>query len=334
MSRKLVIFLTLASLLVSASVAPAADKKKKKPQPPGTPLLWREPADIESRDLFLGPGGKPMQPDLRSITFIKREKGGFTTKYRVRDGLGREWVAKLGREAQSETAAVRLVWAVGYVTEINYLVPCVRIEGAPAPPKEVERCNDGGFANVRFEARPKAVERLDEWKWTENPFSGTKELRGLIVLMALLNNWDIKDSNNKVLLVRSDMTGKYEYHYVVSDLGATFGRTGSLPLVWRFTRSRNNPADYKKETFIEEVKGENVFFHYGGKHQDLFDDIRIEESRWIGEWLSRLSDQQLSDAFRAANYTNEEIGMLTEAVRSRINELVNLGRPAADVSGK
>ena len=35
-----------------------------------------------------------------------------------------------------------------------------------------------------------------------------------------------------------------ELRYVISDLGATFGKTGTLPLIWRFTRSRNKPEDY------------------------------------------------------------------------------------------
>src|SRR2546430_11173743 len=88
---------------------------------------------VESLDLFDGPGGKSGRPDLRRLRLIKSEEGGYSPKYRVRDAQGREWVAKLGPEAQSETAAVRLVWAAGYVTEINYLAPCAHIPGAKAP---------------------------------------------------------------------------------------------------------------------------------------------------------------------------------------------------------
>ena len=46
-------------------------------------------------------------------------------KYHLRDGAGRNWVVKVGNEARPETAAVRLVSALGYVTGLNYLVPCV-----------------------------------------------------------------------------------------------------------------------------------------------------------------------------------------------------------------
>src|ERR1700737_2050511 len=156
-------------ILLTVSTAPSAQKKKsKKPKPPpqGTPVLWQEPADITSRDLLLGPGGEAMKPDLSRVTFIRDQMGGgFSINYRVHDGTGNVWVAKLGKEAQPETASTRLVWAVGYVTEINYLVPCIHIEGAPEPRYKVQRCEGNGFANVKLEARPKGVKRLESWSW-------------------------------------------------------------------------------------------------------------------------------------------------------------------------
>ena len=172
--RKLVSLIVFALLLSVTSIETGfAAKKKKKEALTGTPILWERPNDIGSRDLFLGPGGAAMRPDLRRITFIKEEKGGYSKKYRVRDGAGREWVVKIGKEAQSETSAVRLLYGLGYLTEINYLVPRVTIPGK------------GTFTNVRFEARPESLKRVGEWKWKSNPFSGTPELQGLKIMMAL-----------------------------------------------------------------------------------------------------------------------------------------------------
>jgi hypothetical protein len=296
----------LALSLSSYALADKKDKNDKKPAR-GTPVLWREPVDITSRNLYWGPGGEAMKPDLRRITFIKEEKGGYSTKYRVRDAGGREWVAKIGKEAQSETAATRLMWAVGYQTEITYLVPAVYI-----PSK-------GEFRNVRFEARPKQIKRLDEWEWDNNAFVGTREFQGLKVMMILLNNWDIKDTNNKVLAVRNESTGRDELRYIISDLGATFGKTGSF-----ITRSRNKPEDFVEAEFIDELKGNYVDFHYSGKRKGVFRDITISQARWIGRWLSRLSNQQIRDAFRAANYSPDDVSMLAEGVRARITELITL----------
>ena len=320
MSRLCTRYRTLALAIVvvlsSANFALAQDKEKKekKQMPQGKAVLWREPSDISSRNLLLGPGGEQMKPDLSRVTFVKEETGGYSKKYRVKDAQGRVWVAKIGKEAQSETAAVRLVWAVGYVSEINYLAPRATIEGK------------GTFENVRFEARPENVDRFDPWLWKSNPFSGKRELQGLKVLMALMENWDLKDDNNKILAVRRN--GSNELQYVISDLGTTFGKTGGQKSPMAFIRSikgsRNEPEDYVKDAFVDGVEGGMVLLDYEGKNSDLMRNITVADAKWIGGLLSRLSDNQIQDAFRAVNYTPEEVRMLAGAVRKRINELVNL----------
>lgn len=310
----------LAALLLLVCVAPsaAAQKKSKKPKPTprGTPVLWRD-TNPGGLDLAAGPGGDGLRPVTRGLKFIKEEKGGWSKKFRVRDANGREWVAKLGKEAQSETAAVRLVWAAGYVTEINYLVPRVTIPGK------------GTFENVRFELRPKGgIKRLDEWSWKQNPFTGTRELEGLKVLMVLLNNWDLKDENNVVVYAPGGRGGD-ELRYVISDLGATLGKTGGGGPLWRLTRSRNNPEDFADSEFIDKVEDGYVNFHFTGVQKELFRKVRVGHARWIGERLSRLTDGQLQTIFRAANYTPEETRLLTRVMRGRINDLVNLPGSAA-----
>src|SRR6266498_196866 len=230
------------------------DDKNKKTYS-GTPVLWREPTDIETRNLLLGAGGDAMKPDLSSVTFIEEKSGGHSTKYRIRDGAGNEWIAKLGKEAQPDTAANRLLWAVGYEPEIAYLVPHLTIVGK------------GTFDNVRLEARPKGVKRISIWKWDDNPFKGTRELQGLKIMMALINNWDMKDDNNQIL-ASSSATNSGELRYIISDLGGSFGKTGGF-----ISRSRNKPSDFVKANFIESVKGNRIDFNYGGKNKKLFNNI-------------------------------------------------------------
>ena len=129
------VLLVISLMILSCSSAFAQkksdkpDKKDKQIPANATRVLWSDPGNISSRDLFLGPGGAAMKPDLSRVTFVKVETGGFSTKYRVKDGSGRTWVVKVGQEARPETAAVRLAWAAGYATEVNYLYPCVTIVG-------------------------------------------------------------------------------------------------------------------------------------------------------------------------------------------------------------
>ncbi|HEX8852429.1 MAG TPA: hypothetical protein VF754_03025, partial [Pyrinomonadaceae bacterium] len=59
------IMLALVVIMGLSSTAFAVQKeKKKKVAPTGTPVLWREPADISTRNLLDGPGGEAMKPDL------------------------------------------------------------------------------------------------------------------------------------------------------------------------------------------------------------------------------------------------------------------------------
>ena len=63
-------------------------------------------------------------------------------------------------------------------------------------------------------------------------------------MMVLFNNWDMKDDNNAILAVKGDANS--ERRFIVSDLGATFGKTGGF-----ISRSRNKPSDYVKAEFVK-----------------------------------------------------------------------------------
>lgn len=294
-----IILLALASgAFAQKTKAPAATKSS------GTNVLW-ESIDTSQLDLYDGPGGDEMRPDLGRIEFIKEEKGGHNKKYRIKDGSGKTWVAKLGREAQPETAAVRLMWGLGYKTEVNYLVPSLTIPGK------------GTFKNVRLEARPDNIERLEEWKWKSNPFVGTRELQGLKMMMVFLTNWDVLDLQNKVLDVGD------ENHYIVSDLGSTFGRLGNnnFPVIYRFGRKVGNPRAYAKTRFISKVEDGEVKLAYKGKNRSLFKGFSVEDAKWLADRLGQLSDKQIGDAFRAANYSAADVTTYATAVRRKIVEI-------------
>ncbi len=178
------------------------------------------------------------------------------------------------------------------------------------------------YTNVRLEARPAGVKRDDaRWKWEANPFTDTIEFKGLRVMMALINNWDLKDDNNAILRTRG------EAQYVVSDLGSSFGKLpyASAPVLNRFGRSVNDPVDFANSTFIHGVEPNgDVDFFYKAKGKELLKGISVDDARWVGNLLAKLSNRQIRDAFRAANYTPSEINLLSRAVRERIRRLNEL----------
>src|SRR4029078_2567509 len=267
-------------------------------------VLW-EPVDVARQNLYYGPGGTALRPNLRRVTLIRRETGGNNLKYRIRDASGRVWVAKIADESQPEVAAVRLLWGIGYKTEINYIAPTLRIPG-----KQVYR-------NASLELRPEGFDREERWRWADNPFNGTNEMAGLKMMMAMFNNWDLKDDNNLVI-----KTGNAN-HFVISDLGSSFGKTPihSGFILNRVGRSVNEPADYVQSGFIKSVRDGQLEFAYKGKAVGVLEGITVEQGRWLAGQLMQLSDKQISDAFRAANYNATSVQTLTRAFRQRIAEL-------------
>src|SRR6266849_83030 len=127
-------------LALSVLSFPAAEAAKKRSQwrieqgeitGEGPAVLWRDPRDIASRDLFYGAGGKEHAPH-GTFTFLKEDLDGSSPKFTVEDQDGTKWKVKLGAEARPETAATRLVWAAGYFTNEDYFLPQLRVENLPA----------------------------------------------------------------------------------------------------------------------------------------------------------------------------------------------------------
>src|SRR6185295_18597252 len=107
----------------------------------GHATLWKEPGAIEELDLFYGPGGSEGAPDTSATyTFVSRSTSGTSKKILVKDSSGKKWTVKFGSEARPETAASRIVWAMGYHVDEDYFVKQAHIEGWP----------DGDALNVRL----------------------------------------------------------------------------------------------------------------------------------------------------------------------------------------
>ena len=136
--------------------------------------------------------------------------------------------------------------------------------------------------------------------------------------------------NNKVIRPEKKSAGDpNERIYYVSDLGASFAKTGSLaytlhlPLVPP-AGSKDQPDQYACESFITGVKKSVVRFDYKGKDKSALKGIPKENARWMGMMLGRLSEKQLSEAFRAGGYSDSENVMLVRAMQRRIAELQSL----------
>lgn len=287
----------------------------------GRAVLWREPADIESRDLFNGPGGAQAAPDPSGkFTFKERSTSGTSEKIIVEDDKGREWTVKFGSESRPETAATRIVWAAGYHVDQDYFVKRTRILGR----------GDFDVWDVRFERRDDGMKEVGLWSWHSNPFLGTRELQGLKVVMALVNNWDLKEMNNKIARPGKKSGGdRGERIFYVADMGGTLGSTGSpfrkIPGFGSAPAgSKGDAGAFANQEFIDGVRDGQVVFHYKGKDPKALEGVTVENARWMGNLLGRLSDKQLSDAFNAGGFSEPETSTYVRAMRKRIDQLRNL----------
>ena len=334
--------LLVLTMLVAVPVM--AQKKSNETKRAGVPVLWRDPGDLTKRDLRYGPGSAQLAP-VAPFAFAGEESTGESPKFKVTDARGDTWVVKLGVEAQAETVATRIIWSVGYFADEAYYFNRVEIKNLPKLSRGQEHVEGKSIIRgARFEPKRSNVDRGDNWDWEENPFVQTRELDGLKVLMVLLGNYDTRVANNKILTAKNE-AGSLEARYVATDVGATLGKVGGLG----GKRSKNSLDDFRSSKFITGVENGFVKFDYSttpkgmGKFASFFKPsyrssqakkeramktITVANARWMGSVLSRLSDEQLRDAFRAAGYDSATMEGFIKVIRDRIAELNRLQAPS------
>jgi hypothetical protein len=314
-----------------------AKKDNHKPIAPAevhNAVVWTEPGDISRKNLFYGSGAEDGQP-VAPFRFLDVDKHDSNPKFDVADAKGHTWRVKLGAEARPEIVCSRLLWAVGYFTEDDYV-----LEEATVPDLHLRHTahsvrDSDVVLNARFARKPGGEKRIASWRWKRNAFTGTRELNGLRVMMALLNNWDLKDENNAVYRdKKSD-----QQIFLVSDTGASFGTT-SVRI--RNSSGKGNVRQYVRSKFITHETATTVSFatpapatrmllESGGLLAPLYfrrqrylwitRNIPRDDARWIGDLLGHLTHQQLVDAFRAGRFNDREIELYVDALERRIAEL-------------
>ena len=315
---------TVVSIIVGLFLAPPVFAQQAGSGPVSAPVIWRDRGNISLLDLKAGSGGKGHEPGT-NFKFIKESSNGTSPKFEVEDASGIKWKVKLGAEVKSETAASRLIWAAGYFVDEDYYRPQIHVKGMPRLSRGREFVSGDTVTSVRLE-RERQGEDPKDWSWYDNPFDGTRELDGLKVMMSLMNAWDLKQINN----------GSVNGQYGVSDLGASFGRTGN-----NFSRSKGVMEEYAATKFIEKITPAYVDFamhsrpfvlsvvnfpnyRFRTKMESVVKGIPIAHARWIGYQLGQLSAEQIRDSFRAAGFSFREVNGYTKVVMQRIAQLKKL----------
>jgi hypothetical protein len=320
-ARLVIISIALSSVNGCARVV-------RQPFPQSSPValteLWNEPIDLESRDLYHGAGGAQLAPQSATYRFVAHKKAGTNPGYDVRDSLGQRWSVKLGDEAQSEVTASRVLWAVGFHQPPAYYVGTWTLVGgdvATPPPG-------------RFRIDPPGQDVVGEWSWYDNAFIGSRPFAALIAINMLLNNWDLKTSNNKVYVV-TDEHGVRERRFIVRDLGASLGKARQpavlswLPFMRHKQGSKNDLEDFEAQDFVRSITGQKIEFAYRGIDASLVRSVTADDLRWTCTLLSRLSERQWLDAFRAGGYSDDQRMRYVRRIQAKIIHAQALlgGRP-------
>lgn len=285
---------------MAAAVLTASQAANPKSRRAAIDELWKDPGNIPARDLRWGRGGKALAPPPNSeFEFKGSDTTGYSPGYDVVDAAGRKWDVKIGDEGQTEVMGSRLLWAIGFHQPVVYFVSEWTMKNGP-----VSRPNSGRF-------RLGSDHDADgDWSWTDNPFRGTRQFKGLIVANLIINNWDLKPSQNRIY---TEVRNPSRW-FVVQDLGASFGKTA-----WP-VGNRNNIDDFESQQLVLGVDNGRVQFDYHARHRELLEDISPADVVWVCRLFSRITDKQWADLFAGAAIAPEVGLRYTRKIKSKVQE--------------
>jgi hypothetical protein len=159
----------------------------------------------------------------------------------------------------------------------------------------------------------------------------TTQFRGLIVAQLVLNNWDMKTSNNR-LYEATDPTALPRRQFMVRDVGSSLGHSKQFRLFAMLgTRgaqgSKNNVDDFEQQGFIEKVEDDKIRFDYRGMNQQLVDSVTVADVIWACEQLAKIPDGQWQAAFKAGWYPPEHADRYIRKIKEKIAQGLALKAP-------
>jgi hypothetical protein len=290
--------------------------------------VWREPSVPISQASFAGANLEEV-----SCRFKVSDVGGTTPKFDCDLQSGEEIRIKYGNgpEVPAETAATRLLAALGFGADSVTLVRRLRCYGCPEEPfsvlkavelthaasvyeKLVDRAEYEDFEWVALErklnARPLETEQVEGWSFVEldaidegaggAPRAHVDALR---IVAMLLAHWDNKPENQRIVCLSQEWpegTPCREPFLMLQDVGATFGPVKMDFEGWRDLSIWDDRAACT-------ISMRNLPFQGA-----TFGQATITEAgrRFAVRLLSQLSEAQLTDLFRYARF-GETRGLFT-----------------------
>ena len=288
--------------------------------------VWHQPPiPISQFDFSVNPPGGFAPSDEVSCRFTVQKTSGLTPKFHCQLPNGRILKVKYGRqnaEVEAETAATRLMRALGFAADDMFVVRAVHCAGCPRFPFQSLQCHDrfgaallcfGGpidydqvrtFTTTVIERRMEGtvIEAVDDqgWSWYEldtvdaaRGGSSRAEVDAFRLIAILLAHWDNKGPNQRLLCPPGQELpdGRCsEPIAMIQDLGATFGPQRVDLLSWRKAPVWRDRATCTISMSTLPYKGAT------------FPERRVSEAGRVllAGLLEQLSARQLEDLFTAS----------------------------------
>ncbi|MDQ3069383.1 MAG: hypothetical protein M3R55_06605 [Acidobacteriota bacterium] len=126
------------------------------------------------------------------------------------------------------------------------------------------------------------------WALLDNPFKEQQTFSGLLIALALTNNWDTDLTKNTEVFLVKRADGSVQRVYMVGDLGASFGRFDDPPKKWMLN-------EYRKDKLISRVEPGAGVLNYRAFGTPPT-RIPMEHARWFAKMASQLSRIQVKAA--------------------------------------
>ena len=272
------------------------------------------PVDLESRDLFRGPPRAPRRRPRRQLRLRRpRYERPQSRVRRSRSRTASSGASSSGRKHRPKSSLSRSLWAIGFHQPPTYYVAAWTHDGP------------GGRAAGRrpLPSRDRRLDRsLGEWDWTDYPHTRSPENGGLLVAQMILNNWDLKTSNNKVI-DRTDGSrpGRASMWRAISArrwaptnrrsgcAGPTCAGAKARRTIFRAFRSRDSSTASKAVSSSSRTAVRTSRSSAPSSHRTSPGPARL---------FSRLSDAQWHDAFRAGGYSREDAARYIARFKEKI----------------
>jgi hypothetical protein len=176
---------------------------------------------------------------------------------------------------------------------------------------------------VNLQYRNTAVDSIGPWDFGQLGHQHRRELRGAGLLAAWLNWFDSRFENTRLKTIEQGDVKELAHFF--SDLGGTLGRgegfysgRGELPeeFDWTFTRSARGFWPLRR----------SVPFRITGfkpiERTLAFQEMTLDDARWMARLIAQLSERQLIDALIAAGFDSAHVRLYTEKLVSRRDQMI------------